>query len=210
MSVEGVRKALDTIAALWALSARPPATSRSQRRTAPASRPPMPEHALDLRVGIARDLASWAHMVAEARDLRPRIDAGDTPAVAAWLHTHVEALRVVAPEVDDELPEHAARLRATVAPPEPRPEPGRSVVDHEDELVEQWVTIAHAAAVLRYLRPACPPSEVTIRAWAGQTGRRPVLYVDGGLVRIGSVVELTDTRTDLRKHSRVTRGAWSV
>jgi hypothetical protein len=96
-----------------------------------------------------------------------------------------------APEAMDELLWASKGVVAAVEPPADPPQRERRIV--EADVLAVWVPISRAVEVVGQLRhPA--PREVTLRAWAGQTGRVAVLEVVAGKVRIGEVLSVLDER----------------
>lgn len=122
------------------------------------------------------------------------------PDVARHLAQHAGGLRrhPWAASIATEIASTRRHLEAVVEPPPGRkPDLGAGLADREAELIEQWLAISRAAEVLPFLRLR-PPSEATLRAWAGQTGRPAILFLDGGKIRLGSVLEILDTRRATR------------
>lgn len=96
-----------------------------------------------------------------------------------------------AAEAMDELLWASKSVVATVEPPADQPQRERRI--EEADVLAIWVPISRAAEVVAQLRTPAP-REVTLRAWAGQTGREPVLSLVQGKVRIGEVLEVVDAR----------------
>jgi hypothetical protein len=219
-----VRDALDDLADAWHGVVH--ATSGlGRRRNAATGRMSghsdgIPVGALSVVDAASNDIATWLRALVEDRRI-PDVPGVDLDALGyAWRLGYAPRVRIGVPEAARHLAESLDGVRrapqsgafaedvlrasgaivALVQPTDPPARDGRRLADHEAHLRECWTTIARAAEVLAYLRHRAP-SEATIRAWAGQTGRPPRLYADGGLVLIGAVLELTDTRRTVRDRS---------
>ena len=81
-------EALAAIARFYPATADPPRTVASQIRLAYGSRTPIAASVISLRRETVDTLTSWALLVAEERDLRPGIAAGDVGALTSLLSTH--------------------------------------------------------------------------------------------------------------------------
>jgi hypothetical protein len=82
--------ALEAVNQWYPASANPPQTTASSIRVPWASKPPLPIGVLSIRREAVDVLTSWALVIAEGRDLRPGIAAGDVAALVAFLKVHAE------------------------------------------------------------------------------------------------------------------------
>jgi hypothetical protein len=142
------------------------------------------EHAVMGWVRVMDDERRW---IGEAPTVRTVVEGSRSLAVA------LTALRAApwSPQALTDLRGAASDVHDAVWPPEGAPIPDRELV--EAKIVTLWVPVRWAWEAVKLLRnPA--PAHVTIKAWAGQTGRAPVLDVREGRVRIGAVLELADRR----------------
>jgi hypothetical protein len=80
---------LKTIHAGWRSLLNLPRTPGGDKvDTSMASPTPLPIGVLSLRFDAAQQLAAWAHLVWDERNLHTHLDLMNTPAVCKFLHTH--------------------------------------------------------------------------------------------------------------------------
>jgi hypothetical protein len=83
----------DTIRTAWPHMLEPKSTAPSNGApNGEQARPPVSAHVLSIRRETDACLTSWALLVAEERDLRTNLQAGDVPSVAGFLLIHADWL----------------------------------------------------------------------------------------------------------------------
>lgn len=203
--VERLRDALDAMVDAWPGIAH--ASSGLARRRPQTGRVKgIPTDGMPLGAIVARDAAQNAvsgtlRLLEEEGRMQVPPDpenpsawrTGPLAGMCEVLAASLPALRTAAwaPEAINELLWASNSVVAAVEPPADPPQRDRRIA--EADVLAIWVPISRAAEVVAQLRhPA--PREVTLRAWAGQTGREPVLALVQGRVRIGQVLEVLDAR----------------
>ena len=151
---------------------------------------------------VRNTLTTWARVLVEDEELRipAGVDAADSAALARWMASVADRLdgHMAAEEAREEL---CATLRAVQRVVQARVA-NRAVVASEvasrlAEAHDQWRPLPwFTRSNLRLLIPTgWLPADRTIRSWAEGTPRKPaLLLLQGGAVRVGSVVEIIEQR----------------
>ena len=180
----------------------------------------MPVGAMDARIAAVNALTGYERLMDEegrwpdmpvsvavrhADATTGPVGTGSTPgpveALCERLADGIAGIRTApwAPAAYDELVAVARQVERVVQPPEDPPQRERRIV--ENEVLAVWCSTTRAAEVVRLLRHPAPHT-VTVQAWAGQTGRPPILDVQQNRVRIGQVLAEVDRRAAARKGAR--------